>query len=121
MAFTATDFAAARLTATYCSAASKAATVRRESAAAAVSAPAAINEPVLAPSVPVAPAGPWTHAKKNTAVKVSRAVKAIRRAGIWRIVVIAVLTNRLYANSNHDLGLSAWHHGQAREQCSSTE
>jgi hypothetical protein len=42
------------------------------------------------PAVAVAPACPGTHAQEDAAVEVTRPIKSIGRAGVRRIVVIAV-------------------------------
>ena len=92
-------------------------------AAAPIASTTAINEPMPAPAVAITPAGPWAHAQEDPVIEVSRPVEPIGRAGIRRIVVIAVLANRLNTNAyaNHNLRLRRRRQGHTREQCCSTE
>ena len=114
--------ASANFTTAACAAAAgKAAVVGRISAAAAITAAAAVTKPVSAPAVAIAPTGPRAHAQEDAVVKVSWPIEAHGRTGVGRIVVIAVLANRLNTNSNYELRLCGRRHGQAREQCCSTE
>src|SRR5271157_3449227 len=90
-------------------------------AAAAIISATAVTEPMAAPAVAIAPAGPWAHAQEDAVVEVPRPVEAIRRAGVGRVVVVAVGAGRLNANVDDDLRVSRWRKGQAREQCCSAE
>jgi hypothetical protein len=104
-----------------------AATVRKTAAigcwaAAAVIVSATIRgEAMAAPAVAVAPSSPWAHAQEDAVVEVSWPVIAVGRAGVWGVVVVAVLTNRLHTDADKNLGLSRWRQGQTGEQCRCTE
>ena len=88
-------------------AAGKTAAIGHGAAAAAIAPAAAIDEAMAAPAVAIAPAGPWAHAQEDAVVEVARPVKSIGRAGVGRIVVIAVGTDRLNADADYDLRLAA--------------
>jgi len=106
-----------------CRAAGEVAMIGRVTAAAAIAAAAPVYEPMTAPPVAISPARPWAHAQEDAVVKVSRPVKAIRRAGVGRVVVIAVRTYRLNANAdaNDDLRLGRRRHSHARQQSRGAE
>ncbi len=70
-----------------------------------VTASAFAAEAVSAPTVAIAPSTPWAHAQEDAVVKVSRPVKSHRCAGIRRVAVVAIRTNRLNANSDINLRL----------------
>jgi len=99
----------------------KIAAIGRVAAAATIASAAAITEAMAAPAVAIAPAGPWAHAQEDAVVEVPRPVKAIGRAGVRRIVVVAVRTDGLNADINYNLRSDRWHKGQAGEQCCRTE
>jgi hypothetical protein len=61
------------------------------------------DKPVTAPAVAIAPAGPWAHAQEDSIIEISRAVETVGRAGVWRIVVIAISAHRRNADADHDL------------------
>ena len=90
---------------------------------AAIASATAVNEPMPTPAVAITPAGPGAHSQEDPVIEVSRPVKTIGRAGIRRIVVVAVLANRLNTNAypNHNLCLCRRRQGNTREQCCSTE
>ena len=92
-------------------------------AAAAIASATAVNEPMPTPAVAITPAGPGAHSQEDPVIEVSRPVKSIRRAGIRRIIVVAVFANRLNTNAyaNHNLSLCRRRQGHTREQCCSTE
>jgi hypothetical protein len=98
-----------------------AATAGRFTATAAIAAAAAAAKPMPTPAVAIAPAGPWAHAQEDPVIEVSRPVKPIRRAGIRRIVVIAILANRLNPDADRNLRLCRRRQGHAGEQCCSTD
>ena len=95
-------------------AACKAAATGRFAAPSTIASAAAVAEAMATPAVTIAPAGPWAHAQEDAAVKVSRPVKSIGRAGIRRIVIIAVRTDGWNADVNDELSLNNWRQGQAR-------
>ena len=103
-------------------AAGKAAVIGGITASAAIASAAALDEAMSAPAVAIAPAGPWAHAEEDSVVEVTWSVKPIGRAGVWRVVVVAILADGLNANAdaNDHLRLSRGRKGQAREQCSSS-
>ena len=92
-------------------------------AAAAIASTTAVDEPMPTPPMTITPAGPWAHSQEDPVIEVSRPVKAIGRAGIRRIVVVAVLANWLNANAyaNHNLRLCRRRQGHPCEQCCTTE
>jgi hypothetical protein len=91
------------------------------SAAATIVSSTTVAETMAAPAVAVAPACPGTHAQEDAAVEVPRPVKAIGRAGVRRIVVIAVRTYGWSVDVNNNLSLSHWHQDKARQQRCSSE
>jgi hypothetical protein len=102
-------------------AARKTAAIGHGAAAAAIAAATAVGEAMTAPAVAIAPASPWAHAQEDAVVEVPRPIEAHGRAGVGRIVVVAVPTDRLNANTDDDLRASRWRQGQAREQCGGSE
>ena len=98
-------------------AARKTAAVCHGTAAAAIASAALFGEAVIPPAVSITPAGPWAHAQEDAAVKVSWPVESIGRAGVGRVVVVAVRTNRWNADADGNLRLSRWRHGQTHKQC----
>jgi hypothetical protein len=83
--------------------------------------PAFVHKAMAAPAVAVAPSAPWAHTQEDAVVEVSRPVIAVGRAGVWRIAVVAIRTDRLSANVNNKLSLSRRRNGQARDQCCCTD
>jgi len=73
--------------------------------AAVIASAAIIHKPVAAPAMAVAPPSPRSHAEKDSIVEISRPIKPHGRAGIRRVVVIAIRTNRLNADVEADLGM----------------
>src|ERR1039458_7514755 len=87
-----------------CSAAAcKTAATSRRAAAATITSATTVAEAMAPPAVAVAPAGPRAHAQENAAIEVPRAVKTIGRAGVRRIVVVAVRTNGWNADVDDEL------------------
>jgi hypothetical protein len=105
------------------SSASKVAVVSGISASATIASATTFDEAMSAPTMAIAPAGPRTHAEEDAVVEVAWAVKAIGRAGVWRVVVIAVLANRLNATADADdnLRLCCRRKGKPCEQCCGAE
>lgn len=102
----------------------KTAVIGRIAAITVVAASACSDEAMMTPAMGVAPASPWAHAQENAVVEVSWAVEANRRAGVRRVVVVAVGTDGWNADVNDDLPLSDRRdrrHSQAREQRRSAE
>jgi hypothetical protein len=58
---------------------------------------------MAAPAVAVAPSGPGAHAQEDAVVEVPWPVIAIGRAGVGRVLVVAILTNRLHTNADKNL------------------
>src|SRR5580693_138033 len=83
-----------------------------------VPASSAAAEAMLTPAVAVAPVCPRAHAQEDAVIEISRPVKAAGCAAVWRIVVVAVGTDGLYAYAyaNCDLRAGRWHQGQGHEQ-----
>jgi hypothetical protein len=86
-------------------------------AAAVIASAAIIHKPMAAPAVTIAPACPWTHAQEDPVIEVPRPVETNRRAGIGRVVVIAIRAYRLHADVNAYLRLCHWRqrHGSERQ------
>ena len=72
----------------------------RRSAAAVISTAAIAYKAVFAPAVAVAPSSPRPHAQEDAVVEVARPIKSHGRAGIRRVIVVAVRAHRL--NSDID-------------------
>ena len=72
------------------------------------------GESVRAPAVAVAPAAPRAHAQEDSVVEVPGPIIAHGGALVGCIAVVAVLTNWLNSDANHDLRSDRWRHGQAR-------
>src|SRR5580658_3520586 len=91
---------------------------RARVAASVVPASSAAAEAMLTPAVAVAPVCPRAHAQEDAVIEISRPVKAAGCAAVWRIVVVAVGTDGLYAYAyaNCDLRAGRWHQGQGHEQ-----
>jgi hypothetical protein len=89
--------------------------------AAAIVSSTTVTETMPAPAVAISPASPWAHAKEDAVVEIPRPVKTVGRASVWRIVVVAVGTDRLNTNADDDLRLRRWRQGQPRQQCCGTE
>src|SRR5580658_7959952 len=89
-------------------AACKTAAIGCRAAAAVITSSAFAHKAMAAPAVAVAPPGPWAHTQEDAVVEVPRPVEAIGRASVWRIVVIAVGTNRLNTNVDENLCFSRW-------------
>jgi len=104
-------------------AACKAAVIGGISAAPTITSATTFDEAMSAQAVAIAPAGPWAHAEEDAVVEVPWAVKAVGRAGVRRVVVVAVLANGLNTNADadDDLRLCCRREGQAREQCCSSD
>jgi len=108
--------------ATTATAASKRCATTTASTAAHVATASTAAKAMPAPAVAVAPVSPWTYAQEDAIVKIARAEVAIGRAGVGRIVVIAIRAyRRRTANPDYELCLSGWHEGQGTEQCCSTQ
>ncbi len=86
----------------------KIASIGRGAAAATIASAATVTEAMAAPAVAIAPAGPWAHAQEDAVVEVPRTVKANGRAGVRCIVVVAVRTDGLNADVNHNLRSDRW-------------
>jgi hypothetical protein len=105
-----------------CSAAArKTAAIGHGPAAAVITSTALFREAMAAPAVAIAPAGPGTHAQKDTAVKVSWPIESVWRAGVGRVVVIAVGADRLNADVNDNLRVRGCCKSQSRNECGSAE
>ena len=78
-------------------------------------------EAMPAPAVAIAPAAPRAHAQEDAVVKVPRSVIAVRSARVGRITVVAVGTDWLHADFNHNLCFGRRRNGQAYDQCCCTE
>jgi len=96
----------------------KAAVIGSITAAAAIVSSAPFTEAMPAPAVAITPAGPGAHAQEDAVVEVARPVKSHGRAGVGRVVVVSIGTNRWYAQVDADgnLRVSRWRQGQTREQ-----
>lgn len=73
-------------------------------------------EAMTSPAVAVTPAGPRTHAEEDAVVEIARSVIPPRCAGIRRISVVAVGTDRLNADVDGNLRTSSRRESQPREQ-----
>jgi hypothetical protein len=73
------------------------------------------------PAVAITPAGPWAHAQEDPVIEISWPVIAIGRAGIRRIVIVAILASRLNPDADNNLRLSRRRQGHPREQCCRTD
>jgi hypothetical protein len=82
-----------------------------------ISSSAAAAETMVTPAVAIAPAGPWAHTQENAVVEVAWSVEADWSAGVGRIVVVAVGTNRWNTDIDDDLRFGRWRDGQGCEQC----
>ncbi len=78
---------------------------------------------MAAPAVSIAPVGPGAHAQEDSVVEISRSVKSHRRAGVGRIVIVAVRTDGLSTDIDDNLRPGRWRQAKAQtcEQCCSTE
>ena len=74
------------------------------------------NKAMATPSVAVSPTAPGTHAEEDAIVEVARPVIAHGRAGVRRITVIAVRTDGLDAEVDHNLRLGRRGKSQAGKQ-----
>ena len=96
-----------------------------KSASAVIASSTIIHKAMSAPAVAIAPARPRPHAQEDSVVEVSRPVEANRRAGIRRVVVVAIRANRLDTDVNDDLCIRSGrqcahrseHEQSARQHC----
>jgi hypothetical protein len=103
------------------SAARVVAAIGHSSTATMIASAALTYEAVPTPAVAIAPASPWTHAEEDPVVEVPWPVISIRRAGVRRVVVVAISASRWNTDADHDLRRSRWRKGQPRQQCRCTE
>ncbi len=59
-------------------------------ASAVVASAATPGEAMSAPAVAIAPPSPWAHTQEDPVIEISRSIVAIGRAGVGRVVVIAI-------------------------------
>ena len=84
-------------------------TVRRESAIAAIASTTTTVKAMTAPAVAVSPARPWPHAKEDSVIEVAWSVEAHGGTGVWRVIIIAIGTDRLNPDADNHLCLSCRH------------
>jgi hypothetical protein len=82
------------------------------SATAGISSSTSIAEAMAAPAVVIAPTRPRAHAEEDTVIEVTRPVEADGRATVWRIVIVAVGTDRWNAYVDGDLRMRDWRQHQ---------
>jgi hypothetical protein len=78
------------------------------SAPAGISSSTSVAEAVAAPAVAIAPTRPRAHAEEDTVIEVARPVEADRRATVWRIVIVAIGTDRWNAYVDGNLRMRDW-------------
>ena len=88
-------------------------------AGAAIASAATTVKAMAAPAVSIAPVGPRAHAQEDSIVEIPWPVKSHRRAGVRRIVIVAVRTDGLNANIDDNLRSGRWRQAKAQacEQC----
>jgi len=79
-----------------------------------------VDKAMSAPAVIIAPACPRPHSEEDAVVEVSRPVEAHRRAGVWRIVVIAIRAHRLDSDADRYLRVCGRRHGSNVPRASRT-
>lgn len=78
-----------------------------------VSSSTTIAEAMAAPTMAISPAGPWTHAQEDAVIEIAGSIKANRRAGVRRIVVVAIGADGLgTADADDNLRVSGRHQAQ---------
>gem|GEM_PF-3853469 len=78
-----------------------------------VSPSAAMDETMVSPAVAIAPLVPRADAEEDSVIEVARSVESDGSAGVGRIVVVAVGTDRRRASdANDNLRLSWWSEGE---------
>lgn len=83
-----------------------------------VSSSAAMDEAMVAPAMAIAPLVPWAYAHEDAIVKIARSVESHGSAGVGRIVVVAVGTDRRRtADVDNNLRLSWWSEGKWYKEC----
>ena len=82
------------------------------SATAGISSSTSIAEAMAAPAVAIAPTRPRAHTEEDTVIEVARPVEADRRATVWRIVIVAIGTDRWNAYVDGNLRMRDWRQRQ---------
>jgi hypothetical protein len=82
--------------------------------------PARTDKAMAAPPMRISPAVPRAHAQEDAVIEITRPIKADRRAGIGRIVIVAVGTGGRYADADANLGIPHWRKSQRRDHSDRT-